>query len=155
MNSYAEASASVQGDGDSGQAWGMCAARGCCLPGALSTSTQGPKDWWCRVHFGAPAGERDAITAMISNRRELYLTALQLLQPQPLGADTKSLRDRVRSLRPELLKQAHDREAHLGTYILRVLDNECRAPQQHMGVPKSPSQGTTWIDSSLPEEFDT
>jgi len=153
-NAYAEASAAVSGDEapEAPGGWGMCAAPGCCLPGTMSTSTQGPKDWWCRVHFGAPRGEHASITAHISNRRALFRLAMDLLNPDVTSADLQKLRDQVKALRPEILTGAHDRQWHLGAYMLQVLTKECRAPQKDMGVPNG-GRAASWIDTVEEKEY--
>ena len=43
---------------------------------------------------------------------------------------------------------------HRGVHMLRVLGDECRQPQEHMGTPKRAGQGTTWLDQTQPEEAD-
>jgi hypothetical protein len=148
-NAYAEASAAVSGDAaDSAPGgWGMCAAAGCCLPGTMSASTQGPKDWWCRVHFGAPRGEHDSITAHIANRRSLFQLAYLLASGQKGANASSATRDRVRAMgRADLVGGPTMTEYTLGTQMLQALTKECRAPQKHMGVPSS-ARGASWIDT--------
>jgi len=152
MNSYAEASAAVSGEGESRH--GMCAAPGCCLPGVLSPSTTGSKDWWCTVHFQMPRAEHDAATALIANRRELWQIARQLTNPEQPGADFAALRARVKVLRPDLVKGAHEKRWSLGSHMIAVLFRECRTPQAHMGAPKQGSAGASWMDASCSEEID-
>lgn len=47
---------------------GHCAAHGCPLLGALSTSTTGGSEWWCFMHFGKNFGQMPAITAELNRR---------------------------------------------------------------------------------------
>lgn len=41
----------------------MCSAYGCPLIGSMTSSTQGSTEWWCFAHFGASAGQFQAITS--------------------------------------------------------------------------------------------
>jgi hypothetical protein len=156
MNAYAQASAAVSGDTDVPGTYGMCAANGCCLLGTMSASTQGPKDWWCRLHFGAPRREHDDITARIHNRRDLFKAAMWLASRGSGAETTEKVRARIRAMgRADLLTVGGIgfRTANrLGSHMLQVLGRECRAPQQHMGVPKNAAQGASWIDSDQKEE---
>lgn len=155
MSSYAEASAAV--GGTEPQPHGVCAAFGCCLPGSMSSSTQGTQTWYCRLHFGAPRGEWDDISARAQNRKALFTAAYWLLnRPHGHNADRK-IGDRIRALGRNDLLEARNKAGGctcyaLGAHMLQVLGKECRAPQQDMGTPKSPTQGPTWIDQSQPEE---
>lgn len=153
MSSYADASAAVNGE-DTGSGYGLCCARGCTLPGVLSTSTQGPQQWYCRVHFGTPRADWDSITAHIANRRELFDLAYVLINGQKRANASSATRDRIRAMgRADLASGPAKTEYALGSEILQVIGRECRAPQQHMGVPKS--SGTTWLDATQQEEIDT
>jgi hypothetical protein len=155
-NAYAQASAAVSGDTDVPGTYGMCAANGCCLLGAMSTSTQGTTDWYCFLHFGAPRAERDDITARIHNRRDLFKAAFWLINRTKGGAAPDKAESRIKAMgRADLLTlPAGTRKTAyaLGNHMLQVLGKECRAPQQHMGVPKSAAQGASWIDSDEKEE---
>ena len=69
------------------------------------------------------------------------------------------MRDRIKALgRADLLagasKEGTPTAYHLGVHMLRVLGDECRQPQEHMGTPKRAGQGTTWLDQTQPEETD-
>ncbi|OZI59927.1 hypothetical protein [Bordetella genomosp. 11] len=156
-NAYAEASAAVSGETDVPGTYGMCAANGCCLPGTMSSSTQGPKDWHCRLHFGAPRAEWDDITARIHNRRDLFKAALWLVNRAKGNAVSDKAESRIKAMgRAELLTGA-DGKAHrtayaLGNHMLQVLGRECRAPQKNMGVP-SATLGTSWIDTDEEKEY--
>jgi hypothetical protein len=152
MSSYAEASAAVSGEDDSRH--GMCAAPGCCLPGVLTTSTTGSKNWWCTVHFQLPHAEHDAATALIANRKELWHIARQLTNPERTGTDLATLRARVKVLRPDLIQTAHEKRWDLASHMIAVLFRECRTPQAHMGTPKQGAADTSWLDASRPEELD-
>lgn len=154
MNSYAEASAAASGNENRG--YGLCAAFGCCLPGTLTMSTQGAQDWHCRLHFGAPRSEFDDISARAQNRKALFTAAYWLVN-RPKG-DTVSSKvlDRIKALgRPDIVdafaKADKPTAYHLGVHMLRVLGDECRQPQAHMGTPaKTPT--TTWLDQNQTEE---
>jgi hypothetical protein len=155
-NAYAEASAAVSGDTNVPGTYGMCAANGCCLPGTMGASTGGPKDWYCRLHFGAPRAEHDDITARIHNRRDLFKAALWLINRPKGSAAPDKAESRIKAMgRPELLIGAdgkpHRTAYALGNHMLQLLGKECRAPQKHMGVP-SAVRGTSWIDSDHEEE---
>lgn len=153
MSAYAEASAAVSGNDTSRD--GLCAASGCCLPGTMSTSTQGPKDWWCRLHFGASRADHDSITAHIANRRRLFQIAYQLVNDTPGAGPDRKIRDELRALgRPEFARLGDVSAYAMGSHMLQTLGRECRAPQAHMGTPKPAGQGTTWLDASTPQEID-
>lgn len=152
MSTYAEASAAVSGEDDARH--GMCAAPGCCLSGALTTSTTGSKTWWCTVHFQLPHAEHDAATALIANRRELWKIARQLIDPARKDVDPAALRARVKVLRPDLMPQKDMGSYALGHHLIAVLFRECRTPQSHMGAPKQGPAGASWMDASYPEEMD-
>ncbi|RSE90761.1 hypothetical protein [Achromobacter aegrifaciens] len=155
MNSYAEASAAASGHEPGGD--GLCAAFGCCLPGTLTMSTQGAQDWHCRLHFGAPRAEFDDISARIQNRKALFTAAYWLVNRAKGDAVASKVLDRIKALgRADIVdafaKGDKQTAYHLGTLLLRVLGDECRMPQAHMGTPKPAGQGTTWLDQSQPEE---
>ena len=155
MNSYAEASAAVGGNEPGG--YGLCAAFGCCLPGTLTMSTQGGKEWHCRLHFGAPRSEFDDISARAQNRKNLFMAAYWLVNRPKGDTVSRKVLDRIEALgRADLLAGAAKAEKptayHLGVHMLRVLGDECRQPQAHMGTPKSAGQGPTWLDQNQPEE---
>lgn len=155
MNSYAEASAAVNGNEPGG--YGLCAAFGCCLPGTLTMSTQGGKDWYCRLHFGAPRSEFDDISARAQNRKALFTAAYWLVNRPKGDTVNRKVRDRIKALgRADLLEKVPSARGvtayHLGVHMLRVLGDECRQPQAHMGTPKPAGQGPTWLDQSQPEE---
>lgn len=157
MSSYAEASAAVGGNESGG--YGVCAAFGCCLPGTMSASTQGGKDWHCRLHFGAPRAEFDAISARAQNRKALFTAAYWLVNRPKGDTVSRKVLDRIEALgRADLLagaaKEGPPTAYHLGVHMLRVLGDECRQPQEHMGTPKRAGQGTTWLDQTQPEETD-
>lgn len=151
MSAYADASAAVNGSEAGG--YGLCCANGCSLPGTMSTSTQGPKQWHCRLHFGAPRGDWDSITAHIANRRRLFEIAYRLVNDQAGGRPGRKVRDELRALgRPEFPQLGDITSYAMGSEMLQVLGRECRAPQQHMGTPKS--AGPTWLDATQPEDRD-
>lgn len=151
MSAYADAATGVHGTDSQERPRGACAAPGCCLPGSMSTSTQGPSAWWCRVHFGAPASEHASITAHIANRRDLFRIACELINESPGVGTPSKARDQLRALgRPEF-PQLGDITAHaMGAAILQVLSRECRTPQSDMGIPKP--AGPSWLDAAQPEE---
>lgn len=157
MSSYAEASAAVGGNESGG--YGVCAAFGCCLPGTMSASTQGGKDWHCRLHFGAPRSEFDDISARVQNRKALFTAAYWLVNRAKGDAVASKVLDRIKALgRADIVdafaKADKQTAYHLGVHMLRVLGDECRQPQAHMGTPKPAGQGTTWLDQNQPEEVD-
>lgn len=157
MTSYAEASAAASGNENRG--YGLCAAFGCCLPGTLTMSTQGAQDWHCRLHFGAPRSEFDDISARAQNRKNLFMAAYWLVNRPKGDSVSRKVLDRIEALgRADLLASAAKSEKltayHLGAHMLRVLGDECRQPQEHMGTPKRAGQGTTWLDQTQPEETD-
>jgi len=154
MSAYADAAAAVSGNEPDRP--GQCAASGCCLPGVMSTSTQGPKEWWCRLHFGAPRAEHDDITARAANRKQLLAAALRLTTLGTGEAIPAKAREHITALgRAELLTPpdtARRWTAHaLGSHMLEVLGRECRTPQQTMAPP---SAARNWVDASQPEEID-
>ena len=154
MNSYAEASAAASGQEP--QAYGLCAAYGCCLPGTLTMSTQGAQDWHCRLHFGAPRAEFDDISARAQNRKSLFTAAYWLVNRPKGDSVSRKVLDRIEALgRADILASAAKAEKltayHLGAHMLRVLGDECRQPQAHMGTP-SKGQAPTWLDQNQPEE---
>lgn len=153
-NAYAEASAAASGADHHPGAYGMCAANGCCLPGTMSASTQGTNDWLCRLHFGAPRSEHDAITARIHNRADLFKAAFWLINRGTGEHLSSKIKDRIRAMgRADLVTFKGMQSCYgLGNNILQVLGKECREPQQHMGVPKSAAQGATWIDGDDAKE---
>lgn len=135
---YADESASVSGGAPG--TYGLCCATGCQLPGTMSTSTSGSQQWYCRVHFGAPASDHNDITARINNRVVLYRIAGWLSNRAPVGQVTEKTRERIRALgRQELLtplKPGTPWSCYgLASHIFAVLDEECRQPQAHMGAP--------------------
>ena len=67
---YAEAVNSA-GYGDQARPRGACHCAGCPMPGSLTTSTSGTQEWFCRLHFGAPAALWNDISARASNRADL------------------------------------------------------------------------------------
>lgn len=157
MSAYAEASAAVGGNESGG--YGLCAAFGCCLPGTMTASTQGGKDWHCRLHFGAPRSEFDDISARVQNRKALFTAAYWLVNRPKGDTVTSKVRDRIKALgRADLLEKVPSVRGvtayHLGVHMLRVLGDECRQPQEHMGTPKRAGQGTTWLDQTQPQEAD-
>jgi len=156
-NAYAEASAAASGQGDHAGAYGLCASPGCCLPGTLSGSTQGPSEWWCRLHFGARRAEHGDITARIHNRADAFKAALWLANRHKGEAVTEKVTARIRAMgRADLvagIAPGGKATAYsLGSHMLLVLGRECRAPQQHMGTPKSATAGASWIDTDEKEE---
>lgn len=151
MNAYAEAAAGVRGATVEASN-GLCAASGCCLPGTMSLSTHGTKEWWCRVHFQTPRPDHDGITARISNRAELFGIALVLVNEGWAERVDQTTRKKLHALgRPEFPGLGDVTAYAMGSHMLEVLGKECRAPQAHMGVPSS---GTTWVDAATPEEID-
>lgn len=155
MTSYAEASAAASGH--ESQAYGLCAAFGCCLPGTLTMSTQGAQDWHCRLHFGAPRAEFDDISARAQNRKALFTAAYWLVNRAKGDQVSSKVLDRIKALgRADIVdafaKAEKPTAYHLGVHMLRVLGDECRQPQAHMGTPKPAGQGPTWLDQSQPEE---
>ncbi|MFY1969588.1 hypothetical protein ACOTHT_30780 [Achromobacter xylosoxidans] len=157
MSSYAEASAAVGGNESGG--YGVCAAFGCCLPGSMSASTQGGKDWHCRLHFGAPRSEFDDISARVQNRKALFTAAYWLVNRPKGDTVSRKVLERIEALgRADIIFAATKADKltayHLGVHMLRVLGDECRQPQEHMGTPKRAGQGTTWLDQNQPEETD-
>ncbi|WP_445656845.1 hypothetical protein [Achromobacter sp. NCFB-sbj8-Ac1-l] len=157
MSAYAEASAAVGGNESGG--YGICAAFGCCLPGTMTASTQGTKDWHCRLHFGAPRSEFDDISARAQNRKALFTAAYWLVNRPKGDTVSRKVLDRIEALgRADILASAAKAERltayHLGAHMLRVLGDECRQPQAHMGTPKPAGQGSTWLDHNQPEEAD-
>lgn len=158
MSAYAEASAAVGGNESGG--YGICAAFGCCLPGTMTASTQGGKDWHCRLHFGAPRSEFDDISARAQNRKALFTAAYWLVNRPKGEAVSPRVLDRIEALgRADLLGGAamvnKPTSYHLGVHMLRVLGDECRQPQEHMGTPKRAGQGKTWLDQTQPEEIES
>ncbi|CUJ00873.1 hypothetical protein [Achromobacter aegrifaciens] len=156
MNSYAEASAAVGGNETGG--YGLCAAFGCCLPGTLTMSTQGAQDWHCRLHFGAPRSEFDDISARVQNRKALFTAAYWLVNRAKGDLVASKVMDRIKALgRTDIVDSFAKAEKptayHLGVHMLRVLGDECRQPQAHMGTP-SKGQASTWLDQNQPEEAD-
>ena len=136
---YADESASVAGKQPGTN--GLCCAPGCQLSGALSTSTSGGQQWYCRVHFGTPASDHNGITTRINSRVILYRIAGWLSNRAPSSQVSDKTRDRIRALgRRELLtpiKPATSWTAYgLASHIFAVLDAECRTPQAHMGAPR-------------------
>lgn len=153
MNSYAEASAAASGNEP--QAYGLCAAFGCCLPGTLTMSTQGAQDWHCRLHFGAPRSEFDDISARAQNRKALFTAAYWPVNRPKGDSVSRKVLGRIEALgRADILASAAKAEKltayHLGAHMLRVLGDECRQPQAHMGTPKP--AGPTWLDQNQTEE---
>lgn len=145
---YAEESASVSGS--AAGTYGLCCASGCQLPGAMSTSTSGSQQWYCRVHFGAPISDHNDITARINNRVILYRIAGWLSNRAPTGAVTEKTKERIRALgRKELLNPvkpgAGISSYGLASHIFAVMDAECRTPQAHMGTP-APKNATAQIE---------
>lgn len=145
MTTYAEAATG----GKPPRASGVCACSGCCMPGTMTSSTTGTHDWYCRLHFGAPSTEWDSITARAANRRGLLAIALDLSRCPP-GHTVKSAdQDRIRTLRrPDLLAAGIKTARALGAHMLRVLTQECRAPQSHIETRQS---STSWLDAAHPE----
>ncbi|MGQ4204172.1 hypothetical protein ACUALW_24725 [Bordetella bronchiseptica] len=144
MSSYAEASAAVGGNESGG--YGVCAAFGCCLPGTMSSSTQGGKDWHCRLHFGAPRSEFDDISARVQNRKALFLAAYWLVNRSKGDTVSRKVRDRIKALgRADLLGNGPATCRSLGARMLRILGDECRKPQQDIADPTQPkAKADSW-----------
>lgn len=51
----------------------LCAAYGCPLIGSMCSSTSGSSEWWCFAHFGAQAGQFQAITNEMHRLRWLAM----------------------------------------------------------------------------------
>jgi hypothetical protein len=72
-----------------------CAAPGCPLAAALSESTRGEGQAWCRVHFGRPEADHDRLTleaVVVANNP----------RPGRSEFDTQAVADmRARLYRPE------------------------------------------------------
>lgn len=51
----------------------LCAAYGCPLIGSMCSSTSGSTEWWCFAHFGAQAGQFQAITNEMHRLRWLAM----------------------------------------------------------------------------------
>lgn len=56
-----------------------CAAYGCPMPGAITTSTTGSSEWLCQLHFGRDAVQWQAITAEL-NRVAWLVDAVQAIR---------------------------------------------------------------------------
>jgi hypothetical protein len=56
-----------------------CAAYGCQMPGAMTTSTTGSSEWLCWLHFGRDAVQWQAITAEL-NRVAWLVDAVQAIR---------------------------------------------------------------------------
>lgn len=155
MSAYAEAAKAVNGQHggeEAAPAYGQCAAPGCFMPGTMTSSTAGTDRWLCRLHFGAPRGQHDDITAHANNRRELFKLALAFTRMGTGEHASSKDRDKVRALGRKDLVNGPDATAYaLGLHMLQILSRECRAPQAHMGVP---SKSTNWVDAAQIQESD-
>jgi hypothetical protein len=111
----------------------MCHVVGCPLAGCLSASTTGTNEWFCRLHFGAPAALWADISARASNRHALLQVAQQLSQS---GANAQVSDAAVRTIkglkRDDLLSTDGKRittAKALGRHIFGKVEQEIKHPE--------------------------
>lgn len=114
--------------------WGCCHAPGCVMPGAMTTSTSGSTEWFCRFHFGAPATLWNDITARTANRQALLNIGHQLASSTPNAPiSTSAVRAIEGAQRKDLLTMPDGKKRtarNLGRHMLAILENEVKRPQQ-------------------------
>ncbi|MEJ2895821.1 hypothetical protein RVU96_16830 [Bordetella avium] len=132
--SYAEAAAAVSHGQAPQHDHRLCSAPGCVLPGTISDSTTGTVDWLCSLHHGAPHSEYAGISARMGNRRKLLILAQRLSNAGTADPVPEQVTAWIKAQgRGDLLPSGPATCRHLGSSMLRILADECRAPQARMG----------------------
>jgi len=152
----AAAAASGQVDEPGHARRGCCHAVGCPLPAPLTDSTGGTDKWFCRCHFGAPAGDWQHITVMAKNRAELLQVAHKLTNEGPGAIAPTHLQRQIRARnRPDLnalLGNGNRTAYRLGVDLLGLLEREIRQPQSQDDLPISTVGAYASADSDLHQD---
>lgn len=135
----------------------MCAAYGCPMHGAMTSSTLGTSEWLCWLHFGKEAVQWQAITVELNHVRWL-VDALQGMRKHyggPGWAD--EYRSALQSIRLNERKDLEKAQSETVKQWLLRLDNELgKAAAQAVKLPVRQvrmEQGDTWqkLNFDIPE----
>lgn len=120
-----------------------CAAHSCPMLGVMSRSTTGSKEWYCGIHFGAPANRWGQITDEL-NRLGWLVTITRNLRAatvQNVQAVIKAAHKEIALNQSGHLRMSDNEDAH--RWLIRLEDtlfHACQDRQQEL-QPAAEPQG--------------
>lgn len=112
-----------------------CAAHGCPMLGAMTRSTTGSKEWYCGIHFGAPANRWGEITHELLRLKWLVdITRALRSGRYDQAAASKEIKLNQSS---HLLQGDHETGNQYLSRLEKVLADSCKEPSQKNLEPKN------------------
>jgi len=110
-----------------------CAAYGCPLDGSISPSTTGGGPWFCFLHYGIKADQRDAVTVKIRERAWLMrlMDRVYACFPNDWDASRPLAREYCeKHSRPDLGPIGDESKAIYFARLRAAMTIECQPPKQ-------------------------
>lgn len=109
-----------------------CAAHGCPMLGVMTRSTTGSNEWFCSIHFGAPAARWHEITREL-NRLGWLVTITRNLRAGVVGDAHKEM---TLNQSKYLHRGDHESMTQWLVRLEKVLSDSCKEPAQQELAPQ-------------------
>lgn len=116
-----------------------CSAHGCPMLGTMTRSTTGSKEWYCGIHFGAPAARWGEITHELL-RLKWLVDITRALRAGHIGDAHKQMAMNQSS---HLKRGDHETLAQWLIRLEKTLHEACQEPAQQELAPQGEEKCTT------------